>query len=228
MLTSMLLKMTVVGAEWVLWLLVLLSIASVSIIVERCMYFYRHRFDGNELFDPLQERLRSGDLRAAWELIKESETIEGEVVAAGLLAVKRGMQACSEAMLSAKARLRPHLDSQLSTLATIGSNAPFIGLLGTVLGIIRAAHDLAGDGGQGNPAAVMAGVFEALVATAVGLFVAIPALMAFNLFQRQVKKHLAQVDALAHLVLATVRLQAPPSAAGSPVSAPSATPAKVS
>ena len=87
-------------------------------------------------------------------------------------------------MQSVKARMRPALDANLSILATIGSNAPFVGLLGTVLGIIKAAHELTADTAQNNPNAVMSGVFEALVATAVGLFVAIPAVVAYNLFQR--------------------------------------------
>src|SRR6186713_1150301 len=111
-------------------------------------------------------------------------------------------------MHSVKARMRPALDANLSILATIGSNAPFIGLLGTVLGIVKAAHDLAGGGsGTGDPNAVMAGVFEALVATAVGLFVAIPAVVAFNLLQRRVRNTMANVDSLAHLVLANVRVE---------------------
>jgi biopolymer transport protein ExbB len=78
-------------------------------------------------------------------------------------------------------------------------------LLGTVLDIIKAAHDLTADAAHNNPNAVMAGVFEALVATAVGLFVAIPAVVAFNIFQRHVRTRIAQVDSLAHLVLSTVR-----------------------
>ena len=75
-----------------------------------------------------------------------------------------------------------------------------------MLGIIKAAHELTAAGVGNNPNAVMSGVFEALVATAVGLFVAIPAVVAFNLFQRKVRKTLAQVDSLAHLVLASVRV----------------------
>lgn len=111
-------------------------------------------------------------------------------------------------MLAAKARMRPIVDARLSILATIGSNAPFVGLLGTVLGIVKAAHDLSGGGtGTGDPNAVMAGVFEALVATAVGLFVAIPAVVAFNLLQRRVRNTMANVDSLAHLVLANVRVE---------------------
>jgi biopolymer transport protein ExbB len=179
---------------------------SIALIVDRALYFYRHKIDGEMLSEQLEAHLRNGEVRAAWDLVKNSDCIECEVVAAGLGALRRGATACSEAMLSAKARMRPVVDARLSILATIGSNAPFIGLLGTVLGIVKAAHDMTGGGtGQGDPNAVMAGVFEALVATAVGLFVAIPAVIAYNLFQRSVRKTIAQTDSLAHLVLSNVR-----------------------
>jgi biopolymer transport protein ExbB len=208
MLTSLLLKFTMVGAEWVLWLLVLLSIVSVALIVERSLYFYNHRVDGEQLGQQVEQLLGEGNVRGVWDLVNGSDCIEHEVVAAGLPALRRGATACSEAMMAAKARLKPAVDSRLSVLATIGSNAPFVGLLGTVLGIVKAASDLAGGGaGQGDPNAVMAGVFEALVATAVGLFVAIPAVVAYNLFQRKVRTTMAQTDALAHLVLANVRVE---------------------
>lgn len=208
MLTSLLLQVTLIGAEWVLWLLLILSMVSIALIVDRALYFYHHRIDGDELAARLEGYLRNGEVRAAWDLVKDSDCIECEVVSAGLAALRRGATACGEAMLAAKARMRPVLDARLSVLATIGSNAPFIGLLGTVLGIVKAAHDMTGGGtGQGDPNAVMAGVFEALVATAVGLFVAIPAVIAFNLFQRSVRKTLAQTDSLAHLVLSNVRVE---------------------
>jgi biopolymer transport protein ExbB len=206
MLTSLLLKLTYIGAEWVLWLLLILSVTSIAFIVERCLYFYRTRINGDELANQLQELLRARNLQGAWQLVKDSHTqvIETGVVAAGLVAMRNGAHSCGEAMLSAKARMRTSLDAHLAILATIGSNAPFIGLLGTVLGIIKAAHDLTADPAHNNPNAVMAGVFEALVATAVGLFVAIPAVVAFNIFQRQVRTRLAQVDSLAHMVLSNV------------------------
>jgi biopolymer transport protein ExbB len=123
--------------------------------------------------------------------------------------------------------MRPALDANLSILATIGSNAPFIGLMGTVLGIIRAAHDLTADTANSSPNAVMSGVFEALVATAVGLFVAIPAVVAYNIFQRSVRKRIAQTDSLAHLILATARIDAR-AAGGVPAAAPATgTPTRV-
>ncbi len=221
MLTSVLLKLTMVGAEWILWLLVLLSVISVALIVERCLYFYNHRVDGDQLGQQVEQLLNEGNVRGVWDLVNGSDCIEHEVVAAGLPALRRGATACSEAMLSAKARLKPVLDARLSMLATIGANAPFVGLLGTVLGIVKAANDLAGGGaGQGDPNAVMAGVFEALVATAVGLFVAIPAVVAFNLLNRRVRTTLSQVDALAHLVLANVRVESKKGASLGPESAP--------
>jgi biopolymer transport protein ExbB len=210
MLTFLFLKMTYVGAEWVLWLLLVLSVVSVALIVERWLYYLRTHVDGDELAAGLHEQLRAHNLQSAWQLVKDGHTqcIECGVVAAGLVSMRHGAHACSEAMLSAKARMRPALDANLSILATIGSNAPFVGLLGTVLGIIKAAHELTASAAQNSPNAVMAGVFEALVATAVGLFVAIPAVVAFNLFQRRVRKRLAQVDSLAHLVLATIHPEA--------------------
>jgi biopolymer transport protein ExbB/TolQ len=208
MLTELFLKLTYVGAEWIMWVLLFLSIISIALMVERALYFMRNRVDGESLAAQLYEQLRVRNLQGAWDLVKGSDAIECNVVAAGLSSLRGGTEACSEAMQSAKDRLRPQVDANLSILATIGANAPFVGLLGTVLGIIKAAHELTAAGVGNNPSAVMSGVFEALVATAVGLFVAIPAVVAFNLFQRRVRRTLAQVDSLAHLVLASVRVDA--------------------
>jgi biopolymer transport protein ExbB len=88
----------------------------------------------------------------------------------------------------------------LGVLATVGSNAPFLGLLGTVLGIIQAFGELASE--SGNTAAVMASISEALVATAVGLFVAIPAVVAYNTFSRRLKFILTESEVLLNLYLA--------------------------
>ncbi len=224
MLTQLFLKLTYVGAEWVLWILLLLSIISIALMVERWLYFLRTRVDADELGARLDEQLRARNLQGAWQLVKDNHTysIESAVVAAGLIALRNGAQAAAEAMLSVKARMRPSLDANLSILATIGSNAPFIGLMGTVLGIIKAAHELTSEAAASSPNAVMSGVFEALVATAVGLFVAIPAVVAYNLFQRSVRKRIAQTDSLAHLILSTARIDArataaaPAPAAGTP------------
>ena len=96
---------------------------------------------------------------------------------------------------------RQKLDSGLVFLGTLGNNAPFIGLFGTVIGIIQAFADLASNP-AGGPSVVMAGISEALVATAVGLLVAIPAVVAYNVFQRQVKRRVSNADSLIRMLVA--------------------------
>jgi biopolymer transport protein ExbB len=93
------------------------------------------------------------------------------------------------------------MEKHLGILGTLGNNCPFIGLFGTVLGIIKAFADLSHNQG-GGAAVVMAGIAEALVATAVGLMVAIPAVVAYNILQGRVRRTLGRVDAMAHLILA--------------------------
>ena len=95
---------------------------------------------------------------------------------------------------------RQVLDRGLVVLGTLGNNAPFIGLFGTVIGIIMAFKSLAVNT-AGGPSVVMAGISEALVATAVGLMVAIPAVIGYNTFNRIVKRHYANAEAVMKLVL---------------------------
>ncbi len=229
MLTSLFLKVAFIGAEWVLWILLALSFISIGIIIERIIYFRREGKDNESLNTALMEHLRVGNYRAAWELVSNAEGVSSAVVAAGLQAMRRGADACSEAMQSVKARLKGELDARLGILGTIGSNAPFIGLMGTVLGVIKAAHDLSGQQNNPDPNAIMGGVFEALIATAAGLFVAIPAVVAYNYFQRRVRTSVAHIDSLAHLVLASVHaVERQPQSAQSTVPVQGAKPEKVS
>ena len=110
--------------------------------------------------------------------------MEARVLLAGLREISRGRAAVQDIMEGERLRVALYLGKRLSFLGTLGANAPFIGLFGTVLGIIHAFKDLALTEGGGGPA-VMAGIGEALVATAIGLLVAIPAVMMFNFFHRR-------------------------------------------
>ncbi len=217
-LTELFLHMTFLGAEWVLWLLVGLSFISVAVIFERMVYYSVRRVNLERLSTDLKAALRAGNVEQALNLVRNSKAAECIILAAGISQIPRGVHAVSEAMLSAKARERLRLDAYLPILGTIGSNAPFIGLLGTVLGIVKAAHDMTQDHGStgGAASAVMAGVFEALVATAVGLCVAIPAVVAYNIFQRRVRSTIGRADSLAHLLLAQMKPESAASAARPP------------
>ena len=201
-LTERILGFTLLGSEWVLWLLVALSVLSVAIMVERALVLSGDR-DSDALARDLLALLKRGDIDKARQALTGVRTPAATVAAAGLENYDRGNEAIAEAMASAKARLRIDLERNLGVLGTLGNNAPFIGLFGTVLGIIKAFADLSKNQ-AGGAAAVMSGISEALVATAVGLMVAIPAVIFFNFFQGKVRKAMARVDAMAHLVLSTV------------------------
>lgn len=204
-LTPTLLHMTLVGAEWVLWLLLVLSLLSIALLLERALYFSGLRFEVDELIQKIRLWLREKDVEAALDYLKKSKSVEAEVVAAGLREHARGPAAMEDAMLAAKIRVRVRLEKNLSFLGTLGSNAPFIGLFGTVLGIIKAFQDLSQNQ---NPNAgiqvIMSGISEALIATAVGLFVAIPAVVGFNFYNRLVRRRMSQVEATIQDVLAAV------------------------
>lgn len=199
-LTERLLSFTLLGAEWVLWLLVFLSIASVAVMVERALFLRAQAPDLEALARTLPALLASGELDKARGELGAPGSPEVRVALAGLAELPRGRQACSDAMASAKARERLGMERFLGLLGTLGANAPFIGLFGTVLGIIKAFADLARNR-TGGADVVMAGISEALVATAVGLLVAIPAVVAYNVFQGKIRRAMARVDAMAHLVL---------------------------
>ena len=207
-LTERILGFTLLGSEWVLWLLLALSVLSVAVMVERALVLGGTGADVEALGRELVTRLLEADRAGALRLLEGRRTPATAVAAAGVAQIGRGADAVAETMASVKTRLRVDLERHLGILGTLGNNAPFIGLFGTVLGIIRAFADLSHNQG-GGAGAVMSGISAALVATAVGLLVAIPAVVAFNFFQSRVRLAMARVDAMAHLVLSAVS-PAPP------------------
>ena len=204
-LTERILGFMLLGSEWVLWLLIGLSVLSVAVMVERAIDL-RAGGDSDRLAREIGTLLRSGDLEGARQTLAGQRAPAAVVASAGLEHFERGSDAVGEAMAAAKARLRTELERNLGVLGTLGNNAPFIGLFGTVLGIIKAFADLARNQG-GGAGAVMSGISEALVATGVGLMVAIPAVIAFNFFQGRIRRILGRVDSAANLVI--VAMSAP-------------------
>jgi biopolymer transport protein ExbB len=193
-----LLGLTLLGAGWVLWILIGLSVLSVTVALERAAYFFKRRMSSK--FPELMRLCQEGKLSAAARLAS-GESIEAEVVRTAEVAAPHGREAVAMATEACVEKKRIEYEQRLSILGTLGNNAPFIGLFGTVLGIIRAFADLS-NAGKGGAQAVMAGVSEALVATAVGLFVAIPAVLAFNLFQRVVRQSVGRANALRSAIAA--------------------------
>jgi biopolymer transport protein ExbB len=202
MLTSKLLSLTNLGAEWVLWLLVGLSIVSVGIMIERALFFSARRLRD---VDGVAGRLLAGDLAGARGAVEGKPGMEAEVVRAVVAHAAKGPDAVSEVVSGTLERARIDYERRLAFLGTLGNNAPFIGLFGTVLGIIQAFFSLAQNPGAGGAGTVMAGISEALIATAVGLFVALPAVVAYNLFQRGLRRAAQRANALGHAAVAHLR-----------------------
>ena len=208
------------GAEWVMYALATLSVASVAVILERALFFARH---GRSRADALAPLLAAGRLERARALVKDGVGLEAEVVRAAIDAAPGGAASVAELVASTIRRERPAYERGLGFLGTLGSNAPFLGLFGTVVGIIKAFADLGVGAAKGAGAtAVMAGLSEALVATAVGIFVAIPAVVAFNAFGRRLRGVITRAEALAHALASHLQKEdardAPYTARGASVS----------
>ncbi|MBI5525265.1 MAG: MotA/TolQ/ExbB proton channel family protein [Deltaproteobacteria bacterium] len=204
MLAKSLFNMTLVGAEWVLYFLVALSLASLAIVIERAIYLALNRTDAKRLSREIAALLKEGDEEGALAMLRKHNAPEARITIAGLRDTASGIGAVEERVAAAVNVEKAMLERGLAFLGTVGSNAPFIGLFGTVLGIIKAFHDLS-LGSKEGAAAVMSGISEALVATAVGLLVAIPAVMAFNWFKRKAAERMLNADTLVREVLAYLK-----------------------
>jgi len=200
-LTSQLSNLTDLGAGWVMWVLVGLSVASIAIMVERTIVLVRSGDDMKRLRAAILPRLFARDFAGASEVLADSPSYEARVLVAGLEAAHDGPAAAEQRMAGASTLARLSMEQRLAFLGTVGSNAPFVGLLGTVIGIVRSFAALDASGGRVS-ASLMSEVGEALVATAIGILVAIPAVAAFNAFQRVIKGRLSRADALSRELLA--------------------------
>lgn len=206
-----------------MWLMLGLSVISVAIMLERAWFYWSLRDDIATLATELRALLRNNDLDGARKRMEQSPSAEAAVVAAGLAEADNGARSAEEAMRGASALQRLKLERRLAFLGTLGNNAPFIGLFGTVIGVVMAFEALGDEkvaqgvadaaASVGAPQQVMAAIAEALVATAVGLAVAIPAVAMYNVFQRQARAILANTEVLSRVLIA--HLVAVPSGAAS-------------
>jgi biopolymer transport protein ExbB len=202
------------GAEWVLWTLILVSVAALAVGIERWLLLRKLRGDFPSHVRELQRLLRAGEVQKAEEIALAYKTVDGNVVAAGLEEAARGPEAAEEAMAAALGLERRRLERRLLVLGTVGNNAPFVGLLGTVIGVVGAFEELGKPQAVSGalaaasalaPERVMGTIAEALVATAVGLLVAIPAVLAFNALTARVNELLSDAQTLGHVLLAHLR-----------------------
>ena len=205
-LSEALLTIAEFGTEWVLWVLLGLSVVSVAIMLERSWFFWKRRLDGDELAKQVFQLFRTADLAKARATLVRHNSAECQVLAAGLIKADQGLQAAAAAMQSARWRERIRMECNLGLLSAVATSAPLAGVLGSVLGVIGLLDGLAqappAESGLAEP--LMSGIALALVTTAVGFVVAIPAAAASHLFARRVRSTLAQIDSLSQLALSQI------------------------
>lgn len=203
------LRLAQLGAEWVMWLLLAMGFIAAVLVFERIYLYMSTKVDVTRLARKLLALLQAGQLDKAQELVNKGRAIEERVIADALAMYREGPDAVEEIVQAAMIKERQRYERSLSYLGTVGSNAPFIGLLGTVIGVILAFAEL-GRNPKGGLEVVGPGISEALVATAVGLVVAIPSLMCFNWMKGLLKKRLANSDFLARIVVTQLKRKNPP------------------
>jgi biopolymer transport protein ExbB len=178
------------GAAWVLWVLIALSMASLAVIAERAIALRSLRGTAGDLYRTVLSALRRGGTKAVRDELRGIDRPAATLTLRAVEALEAGDAPSDiEHTIDAEVAIeRRRLERGLGFLSTLGANAPFIGLLGTVIGILQAfdAFGTAGAGPALAPQAVMSSIAEALVATAVGLGVAIPAIMAYNAFESRI------------------------------------------
>jgi biopolymer transport protein ExbB/biopolymer transport protein TolQ len=206
MIVDRLLRVALAGSTWVLWLLLALSVVSFTAMLERWLFFRKHKDDFASLRSRVGNALAEGELDSAEKTLEKSPSIEARVVLAALAWRRGGPQAVTDAVESELGAAKKELERGTNLLGTLGNNAPFVGLFGTVLGVIEAFHQLSGGPAKAAMGNVMSGIAEALVATGVGLFVALPAVVAYNVAQKRIGEIESDTLALAKLVTAALRI----------------------
>ncbi|HEY8134203.1 MAG TPA: MotA/TolQ/ExbB proton channel family protein [Thermoanaerobaculia bacterium] len=193
------------GAKAVVIVMLIMSIYSIWVMVERFITFQQAKNQSLKLLGALSNVLTRGDYQQAIDITKKyKQSHLAKVISAGLLefeAARRDkkvvdpevpLEAARQGMDRTAMITVAELKENLGVLATIGATAPFVGLFGTVIGIIHAFTKMATSGG--GIASVSQGIAEALVTTAFGLFVAIPAVWAYNYFQNRIDRFTVEMS----------------------------------
>jgi len=198
------LRLAQLGSEWVMWLLLGLGFIAAVLVFERLYLYMSTSIDVTRLARRLLALLREGRVEQAQELVKSGRALEERVISDALSLYDDGAEAVEELVGASMIRERQRYERSLSYLGTVGSNAPFIGLLGTVIGVIIAFAEL-GRNPKGGLEVVGPGISEALVATAVGLVVAIPSLVCFNWTKGLLKRRLSNADFLSRIIVTELK-----------------------
>ncbi len=179
--------------------LIICSLVVVTIFFERMMFFAAQHGDSRGLLRSLGDRITRDDYNGAMTHLGKMPGMLPRVLAFGLARGRMSRADVSDALQIALVENTYALERNLSIIGTVAVIAPFVGLFGTVLGIIKAFQDIALKGNP-SPAVVASGVSEALITTAAGLFVAVFSVIFFNYFKTRVKAYNEEMTVTANIL----------------------------
>jgi len=186
-------------SSFVLVILMGCSVIAVTFIFERWFYLKRTAVNSEHFFKQIRDAVQRGGLEAAISVCAASVSSLANVIRAGLEERNNDPRGSEEIMDAVAMEERAKLEKNLNILGTLANISPLIGLFGTVIGIIRAFHAMAMNGSAG-PAVISAGIAEALLTTAAGLVVAVPAVVFYNFFLRQVNSTMSDIESVSKKV----------------------------
>lgn len=173
---------------WLMWPLIACSILALAIILERFWALRTNRVIPPQVVTEVWTLYRKNLLDAAKLRQLRVSSPLGAILATGFINYAHGREVMKESIEQAGRQVVYQLERYLNTLGTIASVSPYLGLLGSVLGMIKVFSTFSTAGGIGNPARLAGGISEILVATAAGLAVAIPSLIFYRYFQGRVNE----------------------------------------
>jgi biopolymer transport protein ExbB len=176
------------------------SVVALTFIFERWLFYKHTSIDAERFFMKIKEAFRNEGIETAISVCNSSLSPLAAVVKSGLEESGKKSEVAAEMMDAMAIDQRTKLEKNLSILGTLGNIAPLIGLFGTVVGIIRAFHSLSVSGSAG-PSVISAGIAEALVTTAAGLVVAVPAVVFYNYYLRRVETVMNEIESVSKKVL---------------------------
>jgi biopolymer transport protein ExbB len=184
-----------------MWPILLCSIISIAIILERFYCFYRIKTKTPNIFPRVKALIKDGKPDEALKLCEKTPGPIAHILAVGIHIRNRGPEEKEKLISKAGSKIVRHLDKNLRVLAIISNVATLLGLLGTVTGMIRVFMKIQELGGRVDAVVLAGGIWEALITTAAGLFVAIPTLVAYHYFEGRVEDISSQMkDAASELL----------------------------
>lgn len=189
----------------VMWPILLCSVIGLTVIIDRYIVLRKTKINIPAFMVRIRGLIKKKDISGAISYCMEEKSPVANIVRKGLKKYKLGHERVKEAIENAGSQEISKLEKGLPVLATVAGIAPLLGFLGTVTGMIAAFMTIQDLQGQANPADLAGGIWEALITTAFGLIVGIPALAFYNYFLSAVKKTVGEMETVANDVVDVVQ-----------------------